>query len=115
MAGIGGAAGFLGGFTGQPGPPVILAYLGGQYEPARIRANILLFLLCFDILLATILLVRDMLEMQAVLLGLVLMIPNALGNVLGARIFDPARARMYRFIAYGLIAASALLALPIFG
>ncbi|SDI17606.1 sulfite exporter TauE/SafE family protein [Aliiruegeria lutimaris] len=115
LAGIGGASGFLGGFTGQPGPPVILAYLGGEYAAARIRANTLLFLLAFDILLVAALHFRGLLEIHAVVLGLILMIPSTLGNMLGAQLFDPARARMYRFLAHGLIAASALLALPIFG
>ena len=48
LAGIGGLGGLIGGFTSMPGPPEILAYLGGSYEPARIRATTLLYLLGYN-------------------------------------------------------------------
>lgn len=115
LAGIGAMSGLLGGVTGQPGPPVILAYLGGNYPAARIRANTLLFLLGFDILLAAGLILSGLMAGEALMLGFLLALPNMLGNLIGARIFDPARERLYRYVAYGLIAMAALAALPVTG
>jgi uncharacterized membrane protein YfcA len=115
LAGIGGVSGFLGGLTGLPGPPVILAYLSGAYDPARIRANTLLFLLGFEVLFFCTLLAMGILEADAFALGVVLLLPYVAGNLLGAALFDPRRDRLYRTIAYAIIAASAITALPIFG
>ena len=52
---------------------------------------------------------------EAVALGALLVPPYILGNLIGARIFDPVRAVLYRRVAYGIIAASAIVALPLFG
>ncbi len=44
LIGIGGASGFVGGLSGMPGPPVILAYLSGRTNPAIIRANTMTYI-----------------------------------------------------------------------
>lgn len=113
---IGGAAGLLGGFTGMPGPPVILAYLSGQrYRAERIRATSTLFLLAFEWMLAATFALRGLLDLPVVLLGLLLIPAYVAGTLAGAALFRPGLARGYRAAAYLIIIGSALAGLPIFG
>ncbi len=110
--GIGGAAGFLGGAAGLPGPPVILFYMASPHGARVVRANTMIYLLGSDVLLMAVLAVQDRLSLVPVLLGVGLAVPNILGNVIGARIFDPERESLYRWVAYAIIAASAITGLP---
>ncbi|WP_068114646.1 sulfite exporter TauE/SafE family protein [Tropicimonas marinistellae] len=109
LAGIGGAAGLMGGLTGLPGPPMILAFMSGQYRPEQIRGNTILFLLCYAGILVVTYQLRGLLDPTAVAIGLLLIPPYVAGSLLGTWFFDPARARLYRLSAYGIIAASAVL------
>lgn len=84
--------------------------------PAQvIRANTLLFLLLCDVAMFPALAALGCLDATAVLLGISLIIPNLLGNVIGARIFQPGYEQAYRGVAYVIIAASAVAGLPIWG
>lgn len=111
---IGLAAGIFGGATGIAGPPVILFYMGGAEGPARIRANIMLFFLVFDVFYLGLLGWRGLLDAFPVALGLVLIVPFALGVLAGQAAFDPTRERVYRAVSYAVIAAAALGGLPVF-
>jgi hypothetical protein len=51
---------------------------------------------------------------DAVALSLLLAIPFVLAMVLGAISFHGVSERMYRLVAYGIIAASALISMPVF-
>lgn len=113
MAGTGAASGFLGGVAGLPGPPVILLYMAGPNPPASIRANTMLYLYGYDIILLGLLAVQARLDPVPVVLGLAMALPNIAGNVLGAWVFEPSRARLYRGVAYGIIIAAAISGLPI--
>jgi len=110
---IGGVSGFLGGLTGLAGPPVILTYLASPHGPAVIRANTMLHLFFFDILLIAMIGARGELNWTPVVIGLMMAVPNILGNMIGAAIFDPERESLYRAVAYGVIAVSAISGLPL--
>lgn len=110
--GIGGAAGFMGGVAGLPGPIVILFYMASRHGPAVIRANTLLYLWGFDILLLGTLALQGALNAQVLWLGAILIVPTFIGNMIGTAIFNPDRERLYRGAAYCVIAASALSGLP---
>ncbi|MBY6081580.1 MULTISPECIES: sulfite exporter TauE/SafE family protein [Ruegeria] len=112
---IGAAAGFLGGVAGIPGPAVILFYMSRPLPVAVVRATILLFLLAFDFLIFGYLAAFGQLTWSTVGLGLALAVPNLAGNWLGGWMFQPARERVYRVIAYAVIAAAALSGLPLWG
>ncbi len=112
---IGGAAGFLGGVAGLPGPAVILFYMSRTLPAAVIRATILLFLLAFDILIFGFLASMGRLTVATTALGLALAVPNLLGNWLGGWLFRPEHDRLYRGFAYAAIAAAALSGLPLWG
>lgn len=115
VTGIGGAAGALGGVAGLPGPAVILFYMARPLPVQVIRATILLFLFAYDLALLGYMAAFGRMELPYALLGLVLALPNLVGNLLGAWLFRPERERIYRAVAYGVIALAALSGLPIWG
>ena len=112
VAGVGVASGVLGGVSGLAGPPVILTYMAAPLPAATVRANVLLFLVLWDVLFGAVLLVQGRLDAAAVAVGAVLIVPYTLANVAGARLFDPTRERAYRLTAYLLIVAAAFAAMP---
>lgn len=111
---LGGVSGFLGGAAGLPGPPVILFYLSGTSDPASIRANILMYLVFFDVIFLATLGISGLLEWISFLMGLLLVVPYALGGLVGQAVFDPSREKVYRTVSYLVIAAAALMGMPLF-
>ncbi|MEV8466304.1 sulfite exporter TauE/SafE family protein [Fluviibacterium sp. DFM31] len=109
----GGLAGFLGGLTGMPGPPVILLYLAAPHPAPVVRASTMVYLFLYDVLLVAALWVKGALALVPLGLGLILTVPTVLGNMLGGWIFRPAHERLYRGVAFSVIGASALSGLPI--
>jgi uncharacterized membrane protein YfcA len=105
--------GFLGGSSGLPGPPVILFYMASPHPPAIIRATNMLYLFTFDILIGLVFWVQGVLLVDMVMIGLIMIVPTMLGNLIGARLFDPRYEKIYRFVAYAIIGFSALRGLPI--
>lgn len=114
VVGTGSIGGFLAGSTGLAGPPVIMLYMASALPAATIRANFLLYLVCIDVAMVGVFLAMDLFEVSAVVIGLLLAGPYMLANVAGALLFDPRRERTYRAFAYLVIAASAILGLPLF-
>lgn len=112
-AGIGALAGLTGGSTGLNGPPVILFNLGANQPVAQTRGNLALFLTLSSLSFLPQLWLQGLLPPRALWLGLILLIPYAVGTWAGTQLFDPARAGLYRRLAYGLIGAAGLAALPI--
>jgi len=108
----GGVAGVFGGAVGLAGPPAILLYMARPIPVAAIRANILLFLLATDVLLLALFAVQGLLAISPVLIGLILAPFYLVAVWAGSAIFDPARGSVYRWVAYAIIAGSALGGLP---
>lgn len=109
----GGASGFLGGIVGIPGPPIILLYLASRLPAPVVRATTMLYLFSYDIVLMGLFLYHGRLLAEAVWIGLLLAVPNVLGNLIGAAIFSPDKERVYRAAAYVLIATAAVSGLPL--
>ncbi|MFD2738848.1 sulfite exporter TauE/SafE family protein [Sulfitobacter aestuarii] len=109
----GGIGGFMTGFAGIPGPPVILLYMASRLPIAVIRANFLLYLLAIDTVLFGVLWLNDLLNWHIFLLGLLVGVPNLIANFLGGLMFDPKAEGRFRAVAYAIIACSALLGLPL--
>lgn len=113
LFGTGGLAGLLSGAVGLGGPPVIMLYMMRPLSPAVIRANTMLFLVLIDVLALSLFGLRGLLAATPLVLGAVLT-PAYLGALwLGSAIFDPARETVYRWVAYAIIAGSALSGLPV--
>ncbi|MDQ2089178.1 sulfite exporter TauE/SafE family protein [Marimonas arenosa] len=103
----GGLAGFLGGAVAIPGPPVILLYMASPHPAHVIRANNTVFLFCYDVLMLIGLALAGKLGSVPVVLGLITALPYLAGNLVGGWIFRPGLERVYRWVAYGIIATSA--------
>jgi len=109
----GAVGGFMTGFAGIPGPPVIMLYMASTLPIAVMRANFLLYLVGLDLLLFPMLWALGLMNWPIAFLGVLVGIPNLIANALGARLFDPANERLFRNVAYIVIAASAIVGLPL--
>ncbi len=113
IVGVGGIGGFLGGIAGVPGPPVIMLYMASSLPVAVIRANFLLYLLGIDLLMIAVFVSAGLLDVLAITVGVLCVPLYMAANVLGARLFDPGAERLFRAVAYIVIAAAAIVGLPI--
>lgn len=109
----GALGGFMTGFAGIPGPPVIMLYMASQLPIGIIRANFLLYLLAIDLFLFLVLSLSGLMVWKIALLGLLVGIPNLIANVIGARLFDPQAEQVFRNVAYVVIACSVIIGLPL--
>lgn len=109
----GAVGGFMTGFAGIPGPPVIMLYMASSLPISVIRANFLLYLVGLDVLLFAGLWITGIMNWPIAFLGLLVGVPNLLANMVGARLFDPSQERIFRNVAYLVIAASAIIGLPL--
>ncbi len=110
----GALGGFLGGVSGLAGPPAIMLYMASTLPAVTIRATLLLFLVGVDVLMLAALGLSGQLTAASLTLGLLLTLPYLAGNVLGGLLFHPEYERIYRAVAYAIIAVSALSGLPLF-
>lgn len=110
---IGAFGGFMSGFAGIPGPPVIMLYMSSLLPIAVIRANFLLYLLAIDVLMIGAFWIAGLMNWGIAVLGLLAGIPNFVANWLGAKLFDPNAERLFRTVAYIIIGTSAIIGLPL--
>jgi len=113
--GVGAGVGFLGGSVGMNGPVLVLFQLGGPDAAARTRANAIVVLSFSTLALLPIMALQGAVTRETILLGLVLLPVYALGAYFGRRLFNPARAGLYRGTAYVLIGGAGIMGLPIWG
>jgi uncharacterized membrane protein YfcA len=106
-------SGFLGGLVGIPGPPVIILYMSSRLPVRIIRANTMMFLFLFDVLLLLCLLLQGDLVALPVVIGLSLIIPSLLGNILGGFVFNPEKESLYRWVAYSITLVAGVTSLPV--
>jgi len=114
-AAVGGLAGLTGGSTGLNGPPVILFNLGADQPVSVTRGNLACFLTFSSLSFLPQLWLQGMLPQGALWIGAILLVPYAVGTFLGAQFFDPGYSVFYRRLAYVLIGAAGVAALPIWG
>ncbi len=112
-AGVGLAAGFLGGATGLLGPAVVIFQLAGRDGALRSRASTLVFLTVTSVLLLPLMAAQGVVTWAVGPLGLLMLVRYGAGTVLGRRLFRPEREGLYRTAAYILIAAAVILGLPL--
>jgi uncharacterized protein len=111
----GGLGGFLGGFSGMTGPPVILFYLSGREESAGIRANLIVFFGVYLVAALAVFGVTGLLTAEMAVLGLLLSLPYTVAAWLGAWLFRLRGDALYRRGAYVMVAVAALSGLPVLG
>ena len=113
MAGIGAAAGLLGGLTGLTGPVIILFYLTGRALAQKVRANTILCLAILDCALVTNLYLRSVIDAQLLAIAILLAIPYFITSLIGQAFFRPELERFYRGAAYSVIALAMISGLPV--
>ena len=96
----GAIGGLSGGAFGIPGPPVIMLYMASSLPASVIRANNTLFLILIDILLFFIFWLKGMLIFNFIIVGLIIAVPYLVSCVVGAKLFNPSREKLYRIAAY---------------
>lgn len=103
-----------GGATGLVGPIVIVFNLGSLDSVTRMRANTMVFLTTISLLLLPLLAFQGALRPAAIWLGIALLVPYGVGNVLGKKMFNPVRQSLYRGIAFAIIGGAVIAGLPIY-
>ncbi|MFP7673168.1 TSUP family transporter [Marivita sp. S0852] len=112
-AGVGFAAGFVGGVSGLTGPIMVLFQLAGRDPVAVTRATTVVFLSTTSLLILPLMYLQNVLTVQAIALGLLFLLPYGIGAVLGQGLFHPGRERFYRVAAYVIIGGATLMGLPL--
>jgi hypothetical protein len=103
-------AGIVRGFAGFGTAMIYL--MASPHGPTVIRANTSAYLFFYDILLVVVLLILGRFDPAPFVLGLMLSIPAMAGNLLGGWLFHPRYERLYRGVAYLIIASAAVSGLP---
>ena len=114
LGAIGAAAGVIGGMTGLTGPVVILFYLAGQARAQIVRANTIIFLAVLDLGIVITLFAKELIDTTSLWLGFVLAVPYFCTSMIGQALFRPDHDRLYRGVAYGVIALAVLTGMPLF-
>jgi uncharacterized membrane protein YfcA len=111
--GVGAFAGASAGAVQIGGPPVVLYWLSRGNNAMTMRANLMVFFAFCGIALVTSYAIERLFTAETIALSLLLGIPYILGVAGGVLFFRSASDRLYRRIAYAVIALAALLSLPL--
>ncbi|MFI4999546.1 MAG: sulfite exporter TauE/SafE family protein [Reyranellales bacterium] len=106
--GAGAASGFLNGFTGMAGPPIIFYYLAGNESATRVRANLTTYFVFVDVAAISMFAARGLVGWSTGVQGLVLAPAVIVGGLLGERLFPLASERFYRRLALVLLVGVAI-------
>jgi uncharacterized membrane protein YfcA len=113
-AAIGLVSGFGSGAVQIAGPPVLLYWLGATTDVVTVRANFMVYFLLLGLTSCAVYLWHGLFTPDLLALAILLAGPFFVATVIGARYFHGASDVLYRRIAYAIIAASALVSMPIF-
>jgi uncharacterized membrane protein YfcA len=112
--GVGVLAGFGAGAAQIGAPPLLIYWLGGQNNAATVRANIMVYFIMQGVLSMVAYLYSALFTAQTIVLSVLLGVPFAILLAVGARWFHGTSDGLYRRVAYLIIAAAALVSLPLF-
>lgn len=110
---VGGAAGAIGGMTGLTGPVVIVFYLANARDVRKVRANTIVFLGVLDVVIVANLLFGGLAGAETIWLAGLLSLPYFCTTLIGKALFDPRHERLYRWLAYTVIALALISGLPV--
>lgn len=112
--GVGALAGFGGGAVQIGAPPLLIFWLGGSNKAATVRANIMVYFIMQGALSCAAYFYSGLFSAQTLTLSLLLGLPFAIALAAGAFWFHGTSDRLYRRIAYAIIAFAGLASLPMF-
>lgn len=95
------------------GPPVIAYWLGGTLPMPVVRANVIMFFAISTVIAAVGYLFNGLITAQIIVLAAVIAPVYGLGAWLGSRMFGLASERTFRRICLTMIAAAAVISMPI--
>ncbi|MDQ6436724.1 sulfite exporter TauE/SafE family protein [Mesorhizobium sp. LHD-90] len=110
---VGLAAGFCSGAAQAGGPPVVAYWLGGAIERWTVRANIVIYFAVSSLFSIFSYVAGGLLVREVFLLALLSAPAYGLGLFGGSHMFGLASETTFRRICYWLIAAAALVSLPV--
>lgn len=108
LALAGGLSGITNGASGIGGPPVVLYYLAGQTIAATIRANVIVFFFAIDAVTLPWLWAQGLVSLSTLVAAAVTLPASVLGVWFGSRLFRLASERIFRIVAFSIIAAVAV-------
>ncbi|WP_422378248.1 sulfite exporter TauE/SafE family protein [Roseibium sp.] len=110
--GAGAVAGILGGVSQVSAPPIVAFWLSSAKEPAVVRANLIVFFPLASLGTFVAYALNGFFTLEVFHLLLMAVPVYALAIYLGSHGFSKADPRLYRKLAYGLIALAALTSMP---
>ncbi len=111
--GVGAVAGVFGGAAQVSGPPVVAYWLGGALPAATVRANLVFYFAMSSLITGVNYVFAGFFDVPAFALSLVAGPVFGLGVLAGSRLFGKTDDQVFRRICYGLIAAAAVIGLPL--
>lgn len=112
--GVGGISGLASGLAALSGMPLAVFWLGSQdSDAAQVRANLMAYFGLSAIVSGVVFAIAGVLTQELIIRALLLVLPYGAGVWLGSWAFGRTSDAVFRLIAYVVIAASALLALPV--
>lgn len=112
-AGVGLVSGLLSGLALIGGPPVVMYWLSANIEPARMRANLIVYFALLMWLSLALFALKGLLPAKVLWLAAVAAPGYGLGIYLGAASFGMASPQTFRRIAIALVALATLLGMPV--
>ena len=112
--GVGAFAGFGSGAVQIAAPALLVFWLGGQNSATTVRANIMVLFAIQGLLAIVAYAFTGLFGRDVLALALVVGVPFMLAMTIGARWFKGTSDKLYRRIAYIIIAISGLASLPLF-
>jgi uncharacterized membrane protein YfcA len=112
-AATGALSGLLGGATGLSGPPVIFYELSGSAPIATMRASFMVFFAWVDVVALISFAITGTLAARPLVIAVSLALPYLAAAGVGAKLFGRASETFYRRLAVVILAAVAVVSLPL--
>jgi uncharacterized protein len=112
--GVGLTSGLGAGAVQIAGPPVLIYWLGAINKAVTVRANCLVYFLLLDLTSCAVYVWHRLVTAELLALSLLLAVPFFVATASGATLFRGSSESVYRRIAYAIIAAAAVVSLPVF-
>lgn len=112
--GVGLVSGVSGGATQLVGPFAIVYWLGGENTSSVVRANLIVFFSLAGAVLCVTYAIQGLFPPDVIALAVLIAIPYVLSLLAGAYLFKGSSELIYRRVAYLIVAAAALISLPLF-
>ncbi len=112
-SGVGLIAGMFSGAAQLGGPPVVAYWLGGKSDFTRVRANVVLYFSISSVFSAISYYIGGLFVPAVFALTAVILPSYAVGLYGGSKLFGLAEERTFRIACYVLIAAAAIIGMPL--